>query len=233
HNQNRSFGPTPRILEPNIYSDYLFLTCPCVAALWDWLGNIFATRFDRTSISSILSVCNQQWSPQVKGLLAAALICTINIVWFCSNQSKFENNVQARARIKLPTYLSGNNSMLFANASIHNFTILREFNVALNYNRAPRINEGVWVAPIVGWIKINSDRVALGAPGFAREEITLVLLRVVLQLSRYNIQDSLFVEFQAAIMAIEIAHKKGWNAIWLECDNFMVVDIFNMKGFGS
>ncbi|KAF1864523.1 hypothetical protein Lal_00021948 [Lupinus albus] len=47
----------------------------------------------------------------------------------------------------------------------------------------------------------------------------------------YNIQNVLFAELHAAIMAIEIAHNKGWKAIWLECVSYLVVDIFNGECF--
>ncbi|KAF1865677.1 hypothetical protein Lal_00021708 [Lupinus albus] len=46
----------------------------------------------------------------------------------------------------------------------------------------------------------------------------------------FGITDSLFAEVQAAIMAIEIANKKGWKNIWLECDSTLVVDIFKGRG---
>ncbi|KAF1895667.1 hypothetical protein Lal_00041948 [Lupinus albus] len=53
--------------------------------LWDWLGGIFSIHFNITSIESILSACSGQWSSQVRGVLAAAIIHTVNSVWFCRN----------------------------------------------------------------------------------------------------------------------------------------------------
>ncbi|KAF1870216.1 hypothetical protein Lal_00003422 [Lupinus albus] len=40
------------------------------------------------------------------------------------------------------------------------------------------------------------------------------------------VEDSLFAELKTALMPIEIAHQKGWENIWLECDSALVVDVF-------
>ncbi|KAF1889899.1 hypothetical protein Lal_00025229 [Lupinus albus] len=47
--------------------------CPFAASLRQWLSRIFAAQLDTTSIASILSICNQQWSPQVKELQDAII----------------------------------------------------------------------------------------------------------------------------------------------------------------
>ncbi|KAF1876299.1 hypothetical protein Lal_00029646 [Lupinus albus] len=143
----------------------------CKRELWEWLSRIFDFHIDLTSIESIFLGCNGKWSPQVHGVLEAAIIHTINTVWYCRNLWRFENKkislMQAQLRIKLATSLSGNHSKLITNNSVDNFVILREFKVRQNFQKAPRIREVIWLAPIVGWIKINSDGAAHGAPGLA------------------------------------------------------------------
>ncbi|KAF1877242.1 hypothetical protein Lal_00012013 [Lupinus albus] len=85
-------------------SSHLFLTCPLAVQLWGWLGSIFQINLDTSTIDSIFSACNGQWSPQVKGVLIAAIIHTINTIWFCRNHRRFEDRnvtfLQAKARIK-------------------------------------------------------------------------------------------------------------------------------------
>ncbi|KAF1864431.1 hypothetical protein Lal_00021853 [Lupinus albus] len=75
---------------------------------------LFSICFNTVSIESLFLVCNGQWSPQVKGVLVAAIINTINIVWFCRNLKRFDDKkmtlVQAKSRIMLTTSLAGNNS---------------------------------------------------------------------------------------------------------------------------
>ncbi|KAF1899534.1 hypothetical protein Lal_00019662 [Lupinus albus] len=146
------------------------LWCKTVwSELWDWLAGIFNIHINTSSIESILSICNAQWSPQVKGVVAVAIIHTVNTIWFCRNHKRFENKtvsiLQAQSRIKLATSLSGNSSKLLTNNSVENFVILRQFKVKQNFQKAHRIIEVVRMAPLAGWIKINSDGVAHGAPG--------------------------------------------------------------------
>ncbi|KAF1882437.1 hypothetical protein Lal_00039085 [Lupinus albus] len=106
-------------------SNHVFLTCSFVVQLWDWLGGIFKIHFNTNSIESLFLACNRQWCPQVKGVLVAAIINTINTAWFCRNSSRFDGKklslVQAKSRIKLATSLAGNNSKLLTNNSVSNF----------------------------------------------------------------------------------------------------------------
>ncbi|KAF1866795.1 hypothetical protein Lal_00018180, partial [Lupinus albus] len=113
-------------------SEHLFLSCSFVVKLWGWLAGILNTNIDTSSIESFFSVCNDQWSPWVKGVVTIAIIHTINAVWFCRNIEIFENKaisfLQAISRIKATTSLSGNNSKLMTYNSVLNFVILRQFN---------------------------------------------------------------------------------------------------------
>ncbi|KAF1869367.1 hypothetical protein Lal_00018461 [Lupinus albus] len=106
-------------------SSHLFLNCSFVVKLWDWLGRIFNICFNTDFIESLLLVCNRQWCPQVKGVLVASIINTINTVWFYRNSKRFEDKkltlLQAQSRIMLATSLVGNNSNLLTNNSVSNF----------------------------------------------------------------------------------------------------------------
>ncbi|KAF1895278.1 hypothetical protein Lal_00043924 [Lupinus albus] len=106
-------------------SSYLFLSCSFARKLWEWLGRIFDFNFDLTSIESIFLGCNGKWSPQVHGVWEAAIIHTINTMWYCRNLWRFENKklslLQAQLRIKLATSFSGNHSKLVTNNSVDNF----------------------------------------------------------------------------------------------------------------
>ncbi|KAF1894926.1 hypothetical protein Lal_00022420 [Lupinus albus] len=90
-------------------SYHLFLSCSFALKLWDWLSSIFNFHIDTSSIESLFLGCNGRWSPQVKGVLEAAIIHTINTVWFCRNVARFENKLivvlQAKLRIKTPQIL--------------------------------------------------------------------------------------------------------------------------------
>ncbi|KAF1869347.1 hypothetical protein Lal_00018441 [Lupinus albus] len=101
----------------------------------------------------------------------------------------------------------------------------------INHIKAPKITEVIWQPPNLGWIKVNTNGGAHGAPGQAgggifRDHKGSFLACFV---AYYGIQDALFVEFHYVILAIKFAHKEGWNVIWLECDSTLVVDIFSAK----
>ncbi|KAF1864426.1 hypothetical protein Lal_00021848 [Lupinus albus] len=130
-------------------SIHLFLEFPFVVKLWDWRGGLFSIQFNISSIDSILSACNRQWSSQ----------------------------------------------------------------------RAPYIKEVVWLAPMPGWIKINYDGTAKGAPDLAGGGSIFI-----------DHNGTYLGELQAIIKAIQISHQKGWRTIWLECDSVLVVDILKGKG---
>ncbi|KAF1876319.1 hypothetical protein Lal_00029667, partial [Lupinus albus] len=136
-------------------------------------------------------------------------------------------------RIKLATSLYGNNSKLMTNKSVANFVILRECKVKMNFQKAPSINEVVWLAHMSSWIKINSDCASKGALGLAGGG-NIFRYHNGAYLGGFSDfflnKDALFAELQAAIKAIQIAHQKGWRTIWLECDSTLLVDIFTGKG---
>ncbi|XP_019431738.1 PREDICTED: uncharacterized protein LOC109338847 [Lupinus angustifolius] len=89
-------------------------------------------------------------------------------IWnYCRFQDNWTSVAMAKSRIKMAIFLSGNISKLCANGSQQDFTILRNLNVSPHYNCAPAIIEVLWYNPLPGWIKINSDGAAHGAPGHA------------------------------------------------------------------
>ncbi|KAF1895720.1 hypothetical protein Lal_00037836 [Lupinus albus] len=96
-----------------------------------------------------------------------------------------------------------------------------------------KFSESFWIAPMMGWIKINSEGTALGAPGPAEGGSIFRDFNGVFRggfAGFFGVRDSLFAELQAAFMAIEIAHQKGWKTIWLKSDSAIVVNIFHGKG---
>ncbi|XP_019431726.1 PREDICTED: uncharacterized protein LOC109338843 [Lupinus angustifolius] len=152
------------------------------------------------------------------------------LIW---NQSRFQdknlNRMQAISRINLAISQSNRNSSTCSNNSIHDFNILKQFNVSINYRKAPRISEVLRHPPKIGFIKINLDGATHGASGLARGG---AIFRdhmgdfMACFASFFVIQDTLFAELISAILAIEFAYKKRWYSIWLECDSSLSVDIF-------
>lgn len=113
--------------------------------------------------------------------------------------------------------------------AIHEFKMLKAFNIEIHAPKAPKIIQVDWHPPICGWIKVNSDGSAQGNP---RHSSCGVIFRdsraaAMGSFSHYiGIATSFYVEMVAAIMSIEFAYAKGWHKLWLECDSKMVVQAF-------
>ncbi|KAF1886785.1 hypothetical protein Lal_00046022 [Lupinus albus] len=92
-------------------SEHLFLACPFSTTIWQWLSGIFGIPLNLTSIENMLKACNLHWSPQLKEVLAACIIHSVNIIWFCRNQLRFRGTIISSAlaisKIKLATNMSG------------------------------------------------------------------------------------------------------------------------------
>ncbi|XP_019427114.1 PREDICTED: uncharacterized protein LOC109335437 [Lupinus angustifolius] len=216
---------------------YLFMTCPFVTPIWNWLRSVFPISLNLSSIRDILKACDLLWSPQVKEVIVASIIHSIHVIWQCRNQSRFKANTiteaQAISKIKLATTLSGNQSTRCAFKSLKEFQILKILNISINYSKDPSIIEVIWFPPFYYWTKINSDGAAKGAPRHSGGGGTIYRDHngdMLWCFSIYfGIHDALYAELNLAIMALEYANDRGWTNIWLECDSITVVNIFNGK----
>ncbi|XP_019435167.1 PREDICTED: uncharacterized protein LOC109341679 [Lupinus angustifolius] len=213
-------------------STHLFFQCRFATDIWNWLSSQLGFRVDNASIQSLM-VISKKWSPQVNLVIRASIINSISAIWFCRNKARFENLsisiAHATTKVKNDTSFSGNFSNLCVRSSMNEFSILKAFNVTCHCNKAPSILEVTWNLPASGWVKINSDGAAKGSPGHAgggaifRGTFGSCLGCFA---SYFNIQDSLYPEVLAAILAIQIASSKDWLLVWLECDSSSVVEIF-------
>ncbi|CAJ2660415.1 unnamed protein product [Trifolium pratense] len=105
------------------------------------------------------------------------------------------------------------------------FVILKAFNVNVHHPNAPVIKEVWWHPPLYNWVKCNTDGSALGNPGIAScgglfRDYTATFLGGF----SINIGNSyaLHAELIGVMNAIEVAHSKGWNYLWLESDSQLV-----------
>ncbi|XP_019431828.1 PREDICTED: uncharacterized protein LOC109338930 [Lupinus angustifolius] len=213
-------------------SNHLFFQCSFAIDIWNWLSSQLGFRLDNASIHGLMNI-SKRWSPQVNMVIRASIINSISAIWYCRNKVRFENLsisiAQAMTKIRNDTSFTGNFSKLCVRSSMTEFSILKAFNVTCHYNKAPSILEVIWNLPAPGWVKINSDGAAKGFPGHTggcaifKDNIGSCLGCFA---SYFNIQDSLYAEVLAAILAIQTAFSKGWHLVWLECDSSWVVEIF-------
>lgn len=136
----------------------------------------------------------------------------------------------ARALDKLKQDISfaANQSNCFANNNPTEFAILRSLNINLRFKNSPKIREKIWHPPIIGWLKVNTDGAAQDSPGLAggggifRDHLGKF---VACFAAFYDIQHAIYAELLSVILAVELAHAKGWHHLWIESDSTLVVDI--------
>jgi len=127
------------------------------------------------------------------------------------------------------TSLAGNLSSLHASSSMADFVLLHGFSIKIKRGSAPRIKEVLWQPPVLNWIKCNIDGACKGNPepsscgGIFRNATAEFVGAFACNL---GISNSLIVELNGAMMAIEIASQKGWQHLWLETDSMLVIAAF-------
>ncbi|XP_019425141.1 PREDICTED: uncharacterized protein LOC109334024 [Lupinus angustifolius] len=185
--------------------DHLFLHCTFASSLWDWINHVFSINLNNSSLKNILDDCAKMLNKQVK---------------------------EAIRRIKRDTSLVGNSSSASASPNVEDLLILRSFNINDKFNLAPRITEVTWLPRERGWIKVNTDGAAHDSPGHSggggifRDHNGVYITAF----SKYlTIQNAIFVEFHAALHAVQIAYNRGWKQLWIEVDSSMLLDIFSGK----
>jgi hypothetical protein len=197
--------------------------------MWNWFFSIINIQGSITCTDDLWNVCDRGWGPQCKIVIASTIINILNSIWFCRNQSRF-NNVKpimnyAKTMVIANTSISGNAINLTTTSSMTDFRILKAFNVNLHPPKAPVIKEVVWMPPNVSWIKCNIDGAALGSPGHAACA-GVFRGHEAQYLGGFSVNLGISFAFHAELLgvmnAIEIAHEKGWWNLWLETDSLMV-----------
>lgn len=210
-------------------SFHLFMECNFAVQIWNWLSGVFNCNINLSSFSDTLQVINNAASSQCKLVMLSAIIHSFHIVWYCRNQKRYsDKTINVRSAINLiiaGTSMSGNVTPLTASSAISDFTILKHFNVNIKPPKPQIIKEVIWNPPVLNWTKCNTDGAALGNPGLAacgglfRNSSSVFIGGFAVNL---GITTALCSELIAAMLAIEIAHKKGYLSLWLETDSKLV-----------
>lgn len=155
------------------------------------------------------------------------VICTI---WYSRNKAKFNSKwislQSAKNLVVSNVSMSGNSSTGFMSASVAELVMMKRFQVNGHPCKALRVKQVTWYPPICNMIKCNCDGATKGFPGLAayggifRGKSATILGCYVENL---GITTCIFVEFIGAMLAVEIAFKKGWFNLWPECDSQLVV----------
>ena len=112
--------------------------------------------------------------------------------------------------------------------------LLVSLGISPNSCKAPSIVPVLWHPPPFSWVKVNTDGLAKGNPGPAacggvfRDSAGYFLGGFSLSLGH---RTSFYAELHAVILAIELAHARGWQNLWLESDSSSVISCFASGSF--
>lgn len=128
-------------------------------------------KIDTSSVLSILSICDKQWSSQVHDVICATVVNCFWSIWLCRNKLRFDDmklNLQTVLNsISLNVSLTGNFSKGCSSSDINEFSILKSFAVSIKPRNPVVIREVLWLPPPCHWIKCNTDGATRGSPGYA------------------------------------------------------------------
>jgi ribonuclease HI len=207
---------------------HLFFECMFAYKLWCWLASILDFPLQFQYIPDIWTICERGWSPQSKITVQASIINIISTIWYNRNQCRF-NDKKTNWRkpvnsIISAVALSGNNTSKASTSSIRDFILLKKFNIKIRPPKAPIIKEVIWSPPIIDWIKCNTDgssnQSTSSCAGIFRNSDSIFITCFAENLGRGN---AYFAKLSAVMRAIEIAHHRGWNKLWIETDSKLVV----------
>lgn len=214
--------------------EHLFFQCKFASDLWNWLASCLAIYIDHSSIHSVLEICKLNWSSQVRDIVISGVANIVWLIWYCRNQSRFDSkaisSTSAISRVMANIALTGKLSKWHTYHNTAERTILHKFSVASKLVNVPDIIEVIWKPPSFNWLKCNTDGSSKGTPGAAacrgifRDRHASILGCFALNL---GISFAFHAEIMGAILTIDIAFKKGWHYIWLECDSSLVVAAFS------
>ncbi|KAL8508425.1 hypothetical protein ACS0TY_018883 [Phlomoides rotata] len=172
--------------------------------------------------SSVIEVGNCKFSPQIAALWR---LCVVTILWFIwdqRNKRMFEGICLRDSTLLTTFWALISESGTGITAHMHNshvdLAILLTCRVKERPPKAPTVLCVRWQLLPIGIMKINVDDSVTGSPG--------LLIGGGIFRDHYVTHGCGFAfeaECATALLAIELAHDKGWNNLWLESDSTYVV----------
>lgn len=144
-----------------------------------------------------------------------------NQVKFCKGSTHWKRVLN---QILIEVAFIENITSKMASSSIHEFTIIKSFNVKLHPPKAHRIIDVIWRPLNVGWLKCNMDNsfsIDLASFGgmFRKSSGEFVFGFT----DMLDCSSSIRAELLGVIKAIDFASSFGWNSIRLETDSSFVL----------
>jgi hypothetical protein len=219
----------------------LFLSCNFAQHLWSWLEALLHIVIDTSSFYSLFQSLNPNWCKRFSQLVIAAILHVLHAIWLARNGIRFSNSriTSRAARTKILTSLklsfallsgrSGNVSTL--SGLLQNGEFLQELSnlSAATIAAAPGLPLLVlWRSPFIGWMKVNTDGSMVNASaacgGLFRDFMANFHGGYAQRIGGIFVLHS---EIMALILAMELAHNRGWFYLWVESDSMTALRAFD------
>ncbi|XP_057775017.1 uncharacterized protein LOC130993994 [Salvia miltiorrhiza] len=221
--------------------DHTFWNYAPVRKVWE----VFLTWFNfpqglyELDIKSFLvTAWNRKSSSQVQKFWKAGIITIIWAVWTQRNSCIFDDkqfsyrHVLHLAKVAFVEMEQNFKHLGHMNNEWSDYVILREIGVKGRTAPPPKLISVSWWPPSTAWMKVNTDGSALGAPGaigvggIFRDNWGWVRgCFHYKQGTGYAFE----AELMAVIIAIRIAHARGWLRLWMEADSTYVVSLLQER----
>jgi ribonuclease HI len=170
-------------------------------------------------------------SKYINNLALAAITHVFHSIWMARNGIRFNNakiSLHA-AKMKLLTAIAMSAPLVDGFTEVAEKSILQRLRLKPSLCDAPTISLVLWKTPLFDWIKVNTDGSVTSLPpaaaygGIFRDNLASFKGGFAKKL---NVVSVLHAELTAIILAIEIAHRQGWNNVWIESDSQAALCVF-------
>ncbi|XP_045791513.1 uncharacterized protein LOC123886223 [Trifolium pratense] len=222
---------------------HLFLTCSFANNLWKWLGSILHIQFN-CSFHSLFESFDANWSAFLTNIATAAVLHVFHSIWLARNDIRFSNAkiTMHAAQSKILTASKLSTTLDPGLSNVAEIAILQKFQLAPRLVAASSNRLVLWRSPLFGWMKANTDgsvtNVSAAYGGLFRDHTTRFRGCFAQKLSENHGLSVIHTEIMELIIAvgflyvgisiaIEIAHNKNWNCLWLESDSKVALLAFS------
>ncbi|XP_057775140.1 uncharacterized protein LOC130994122 [Salvia miltiorrhiza] len=190
--------------------DHIFWQCSGIKPIWrEFLQWFNFQDFSYDIHSFLVAACNRDTSSQVRTFWKIGIITLIRVIWTLRNACIFKDKV------------------------FYAKHLLQIVCVAFKEAAPPPVIINVyWWPPVSHWIKVNTDGSPLGSPGkIVAGGVFIDKFGWVRGCFHYNGGTGFAFETEllAIIMAIPIAHSRGWFDLWVESDSTYIVDLLHTR----
>ncbi|GAU20576.1 hypothetical protein TSUD_33230 [Trifolium subterraneum] len=178
---------------------HLFLTCCFAQQLWMWLGSLLNINFDCSTLSNLFMSLDASWSTFLNNIALAVVLHVIHSIWLARNGVRFNNaKITAHAaKMKILTLIKHSAQL----AAVVSTAAEKQVNTDSSVTDGSAASGGMF-----------RDYMANFRGAFAQK------------ISGHSVLHS---ELTALILAMEIAHSRQWNFIWLESDSLNALQAFD------